>query len=380
MSFKEISLNFYKNIILLAFFVFYGLGVFAQDKQKTEHLYFFNYELYTGKFIENSHVSKDFFPNNYVSYDLKFGVKTFGKKYWHESLNYLSYGFGINHSFLNTEVLGNPFAVYVFLNGPFFTYKKFSVNYEFNNGISFNPTYYDKETNPNNDLVGSLINYYANIRILMRYQISERFDIDAGVHLLHNSNGAFALPNYGLNVYGISMGLKYYFTDAKTDVKFIRQENTIFKGNIPEYRKNIWSGFFVLGAKRAATPKNDSPLYPMWSVAANYHRRYSISGSYGIGVDALYDGTVHTFKGYENATEFEKIFYGVHLSHIIYISKFSVVTQLGAYVSEQSIKDLIWARLAIRYHFAKNLFIQSNFKTKDGLRADFIGIGVGVSF
>ena len=352
----------------------------AQGKQKTEHLYFFNYELYTGGFTENSHVSNDFFPKNYVSFDLKFGVKTFGNKYWHESLNYLSYGFGINQSFMNTEVLGNPVAVYAFLNGPFYSYKKISINYEFNNGISINKQHYDKETNPNNDLVGSLINYYANIRVLIRYQISQRFDIDAGVHLLHNSNGAFALPNYGLNVYGVSAGLKYYFSDIKTDGKYIRKENKKFNGEVPGFKKNIWSGFFVFGAKMAATPNNDSPLYPMWSVVMNYHKRYSISGSYGGGVDALYDGTIHTFEGYENIANYEKIFYGIHLSHIVYISRFSVVTQLGVYVTEQSIKDLIWTRLAIRYHFAENIFIQSNFKTKDGLRADFIGVGVGVSF
>ena len=380
MSFKIINLNFYKKILFISILFLCSTILLAQKKQKTEHLFFFNYELYTGKFIENSHVSNDFFPNNYVSYDLKFGVKTFGEKYWHESLNYLSYGFGINHSFLNTEVLGNPFAVYVFLNGPFITYKKISLNYEFNNGISFNPTHYDEETNPNNDIVGSLINYYANIRVLMRYQISERFDVDAGVHLLHNSNGSLALPNYGLNIYGFSMGLKYYFTDAKTDDKFIRKENKVFKGDIPKFKKNIWSGFFVLGAKMSTVSDYDSPLYSMWSIVFNYHRRYSISGSYGGGVDALYDGTIQTYKGYENVKEFEKIYYGLHLSHIFHIGKFGIVTQLGTYVSEQSIKDLMWARLAVRYHFAKNLFIQSNFKTKDGLRADFIGIGVGASF
>ena len=186
------------------------------------------------------------------------------------------------------------------------------------------------------------------------------------------------MPNYGLNTYGYNASIRYYFNSKKEGEIFTRGKNVDII-ETPKFRKNLIVIFGAVGAC-VETYNKESPLYLMWSLSANYNRRYSPIASYGGGLNAFYDGSIITHHGYENTSEINKIFYTAHLSHVIHINKLDFITDLGTYFNYQELKGYAWARIGYRYNITKHFFGQISFKTQNGTKADFIEFAVGTKF
>jgi len=363
-------LNIYKIILLLII----SINIFAQKNKISKQLYI-EPEFHYGYFINNS--SNNIFPDYYTALDFKIGIQTIGENWWHKKWRYPSYGIGIYKGFYNNpEVLGSPFACYIFFNGNFFKIKKLSFNYEYGTGLAYLNKYHNVSKDKQNDIVSTEIEYFANIKFNFNYKISERVDLIAGLHFSHFSNGALKMPNYGLNVYGYNASLRYYFNSKKQNDKFTRAPK-IDIVETPKFKKNRFVIFASAGAC-VETYNTESPLYLMWSVSVNYNRRYSSIASYGGGFDAFYDGSIVTHNGYENLTEIKKIFYTVHLSHVLHINKFDFITDLGTYFNYRNLKGYLWARIGHRYNITNNFFCQVGLKTQNGAKADFIEFALGV--
>jgi hypothetical protein len=69
---------------------------------------------------------------------------------------------------------------------------------------------YNINTNPTNFLIGSSITNITNLSFCYRYSLTDHWNAYAGASFLHFSNGHYQLPNIGVNVPGMEIGLKYY--------------------------------------------------------------------------------------------------------------------------------------------------------------------------
>ncbi len=353
--------------------LFISFNVFAQDSINTK-LFYIEPEFQYGYFLNNS--NNGILNDNYTAINIKFGIQTKGSNWWHKKWGYPSYGIGFYKGFYNSpNILGNPFAFHVFFNGNFFRIKKFSFNYEYSLGLGFFDKYHTTSKDSLNDVISTPVEYFANIEFNFKYQISQRLDFILGGHFTHFSNGALKMPNYGLNNYGVNASIRYYFNTKKYDDKFYRGKN-INIIEVPKFKKNSFVVFGAIGAC-VETYNTESPLYLMWSISANYNRRYSPITSWGGGLDAFYDGSIITHAGYENKTETQRIFYTIHLSHVLHINKFDFLTDLGTYFNYTTLKGRLWARLGYRYNITNHFFAQISFKTQNGAKADFIEFAVG---
>jgi len=362
----------YKKIISLILFII-SFNVFSQEN-KTSKLLYFEPEFHYGYFLNNS--SNNIFPDNYTAFDFKVGVQTKGENWWHKKWNYPTYGIGFYKGFYNSpDVLGNPFGIYTFLNGKFLRIKRFSFNYEYGAGVGYLDKYYSNSENNQNDVVSTPIEYFINIKFNFNYIVSERITLIAGAHFSHFSNGALQMPNYGMNDYGYNASIRYHFYSKKHNDKFSRGDNIDLK-EIPQFKKNLFVFFGSIGGC-VETYNTESPLYFMWSLSANYNRRYAAIASYGGGFDAFYDGSIPTHAGYENYTDTQKIFYTFHLSHVLHINKLDFLSDLGTYLNDTKLKGYLWARIGYRYNITNHFFAQISFKTQNGAKADFIEFAIG---
>ena len=361
------------KVIKVFIILLISFNVFAQES-KTSKLYYFEPEFHYGYFLNNS--SNNILNDNYTALNVKLGVQTKGENWWHKKWNYPTYGIGFYKGFFNSpDILCSPFSIYAFFGGRFFKIKRLSFNYEYGAGVSYLDKYYSNSKDNLNDVVSTPIEYFANIEFNFNFSVSERLDLITGVHFSHFSNGALHMPNYGLNNYGLNASIRYHFNTKKQDPKFSRgEEIDIIK--VPEFKKNSFVVFGAVGAC-VETYNTESPLYLMWSLSVNYNRRYSPIASYGGGLDAFYDGSIITHGGYENKTELQKIFYTIHLSHVLHINKFDFLTDLGTYFNYHDLKGYLWARLGYRYNITNHFFTQISFKTQNGTKADFIEFAVG---
>jgi hypothetical protein len=163
--------------------------------------------------------------NSYVTdYDLKFYSAVSLKYILSAAYNLkddLAFGhpyFGCGFStfrFTNARQIGYPFAFYLLQGGSLLNLgNKFSFNYEWNAGISFNWKPYDPVTNQDAIAIGSRANAYIGLDLYFKCYLIRYWNLQLGAGLSHFSNGATRLPNRGLNMYSPVVGLVYNLNGA----------------------------------------------------------------------------------------------------------------------------------------------------------------------
>lgn len=72
---------------------------------------------------------------------------------------------------------------------------RLSFDYEWNFGASFGWKKYDGQYYPQNEVIGSKINAYINLGLVLNWQLHPQWKLAAGVDLTHFSNGNTHYPN-----------------------------------------------------------------------------------------------------------------------------------------------------------------------------------------
>ena len=140
---------------------------------------------------------------------LKYGFRFAPDSYFGKLYPHATQGIGVAYNtFFNQQEMGSPVALYVFQTSRIASLSKdLSLDYEWNFGASFGWKKYDEETNHMNQIVGSKINAYINLGILLNWRFAPRWRMTAGVGMTHFSNGNTHYPNYGVNTVGVRLGL-----------------------------------------------------------------------------------------------------------------------------------------------------------------------------
>ncbi|NDV56646.1 acyloxyacyl hydrolase [Bacteroides sp. 519] len=230
-----------------------GFSLHAKDltndsiKPKLPHFLIFNAS--NGAVIPtNDFVAGEYKIPHYSSFSIKYGLTSTGDD-WKDHAYGMPYG-GIGFymaNFYRNHDLGTPFSLYFFQGAQLFRLKhNLSLNYEWNLGGSFNWKCYDPFDNPNNIALGSSVNIHVAGNLFLKWRLSKHFDIHLGAGFTHFSNGAYSLPNKGLNMVAGFVELAYYF-NRKDDEGFVDRSITP-----PPFRKKIDHDLMILISSRNA--------------------------------------------------------------------------------------------------------------------------------
>jgi hypothetical protein len=356
---------------------------------------FLQLKLHTGSHLYTGQTFSDFLTAGYVATELRYGWQLRGDREWERAFNYPLVGIGIyNGNIGDPQYLGMPSGLYGFFHHPLFRRPRHHFDWELAIGLTYDLVQYNAETNPLNDAIGSSTTVYFNINLGGNYKLSEAYDLTYGLDLTHFSNGRTFSPNYGLNMAGLNVGLRYHYNPAG---RFIRDLDPSFDvrlrpvfNNRPlrpksDYKESSWLVYYGIGTveHERKTIEGGMVRYMTWSLFTDYARRYSRMGSYTIGVDLFYDGSVRELY-YEDPEVAEitdpvdMMSAGIHFGHALHIYKVNVETQFGFYFYEPSgYNGNFYMRIAGRYTWDNDLFLQIALKTKNGAAADWIEWGVG---
>ena len=103
-------------------------------------------------------------------------------------------GLGVAYyDFQRPDELGNPVALYLFQGARIARLApRLTFDYEWNFGLSFGWQPYDLNTNPNNKMMGSKINAYLNVDLLLRWRVLREVDLTAKYILYQKSLQKFS--------------------------------------------------------------------------------------------------------------------------------------------------------------------------------------------
>lgn len=297
-------------------------------------------------------------------YNARLGFKTQGQKEWQRIYNYPEIGIGLSHNNLTKSFLGNPTALYSFMNLKLLPLPKFKLNLGMHIGLAwgFNPY---SEQNPENIAISSKCTAYASLNLNTAFRICENFELLLSTGGYHYSNGNLNKPNKGINLLGGETGLRYTLPGSTTELN----TEPVF----PIEKKAALIAFGACGTKKEATTTSQ---HPVGSCSIGYYRTISHKSRWAAGVDLFYDEGALYFSGKDYQLK-NVLAEGLFGGHELTFDKFSIVTQIGIYVRNPSPNDpFYYERLGFRYIIAKRIIPSLSLKAHE-LKIDFVEWGIG---
>lgn len=324
--------------------------------------------------------------HQFYSTTLKFGWQNTKKGNWSEYYGTPTYGFGLYAGNIgNREVFGNPRAVYgwiTFTTSRYWRRNSFQITPHL--GLTYQLAKYDPVVNPDNDAISSNVSLYFDMEFSFAYQLNRELDLVYGIDFMHSSNGRLKVPNFGLNMLGLNLGLRYYYNRGQKDydpyvysgkVVPARYHKVPKKKNITLKESSI-STYFAVGNvenyKDEDNAEDESLRYWTSSVALDYNFKYNTMISFTAGLDYFWDSSLET--QYPDKKDWSLI--GVHAGADYNFWRMAVRFQAGTYLTDDRGKHKFFMRPAILYSVNDWLKIQVGLKTRHGAGADWIEWGV----
>ena len=151
-----------------------------------------------------------------VASEFSYIYRTNQAKKWHEAYRHPLVGgtlfFG---SVGNNEILGRFTGLYGFIELPIVKYKRYRLDFKFATGLGYTNRPFDPILNPENVAIGSRVNALMCFAFKQSWRFSD-YGLTFGLDMTHFSNASYQMPNLGVNVPFLSLGVqKFFATEQK---------------------------------------------------------------------------------------------------------------------------------------------------------------------
>jgi len=297
--------------------------------------------------------------------ELSYSFLNLSGKNWHKNWGNPNFGFSLSYFDLEKDdFLGKVgYATIYFEKELFSNSLGHNLTYRIAPGISYSDRTYDDTDNPLNTLISSSINIVIEGSLLYNYKLHNNWFLNAGISITHYSNGAFKLPNLGVNIPSLNLGLSYLFNEKEI---IETDESSLFQSS------NSWVHSLAYSLKSAAKEYDDLDMAWTYSIQRIWHLRprYSLL----ISSDLMFNNSVRKILHNPSANRYR---IGIAAGQQFELGKFAVLTQVGYYVyrPEKNLDKAIYFRWGFKYKISKKLIVFHMLKTHYG-RADLIEWGM----
>jgi hypothetical protein len=238
-------------------------------------------------------------------------------------------------------------------------------------GIGYLTEKFDPYKNRSNMAIGSHFNGSIQLGLIYQTRLGSRMALRTGLGLIHFSNGSINVPNLGVNMPSLYLGLQYAYKKTNEPVAGAADK---FPTTM---RKHELLLNYAYKERFTAKPR------PFNIVSAGYRwiKPINMIRRWYLGADLVWDPTHpynHDLKnknprvGIDNSTEF-----GVLIGHRYDIGRLGLITDVGFYIlNPYQTKAFTYQRIGFRYEVNKNWFLNSTLKIHFGT-ADYFEWGIG---
>ena len=238
-------------------------------------------------------------------------------------------------------------------------------------GLGFVTKAYDRFENTKQIAIGSQVNAAIQLMAEYRYR-SGRTQFSAGVGVDHWSNGAYRMPNLGLNMLGLNVAVAY----ALGDVAPYEFQPDTTKRHVKGRTQSVVAAF---GVCEASTPL--SGQYTAYSVNGQMEWRVSRKSAVAAGADIFNKGTLVTIDGsMAGKPRVEYTQFGVHGGYALLFGASQLFFQMGAYVYTPVPDEApVYHRIGVRHRAGKHLLLNMSLKSHYAV-ADHWEFGLGYAW
>lgn len=298
--------------------------------------------------------------------EIMFERRMNGKRAWHHRYAMPTWGIGFWAADLRAEELGNGFRLTPYIALPLSRGEQWALQLRFGWGIGYITRPFHREENYKGQAIGSAFN--VNMPLGLEY--TRRFgrtDIGVGLCIEHQSNGAFKVPNLGINVPSVQVCLKQHFgAAAQVDTtRIARLDDT-------------WSfiGYSTIGVKETFPVNGDKFL--CYAAVLAYLQPLSPKFVLEGGIDYFHNGALNArAERLSEALPPSLHQLGVHVGGGLRLEKMTIIWQAGGYVANVFPDDgFMFNRVGIRHRLGKRWLINFTLKTHLAT-ADHFELGFG---
>jgi len=298
---------------------------------------------------------------DYHAYGFELGgvLQTNGKKQWHHDFNFPEVHLSAVYADLgNKEVLGSAFGLAGGIYLPFFKKNGWSLGSHLESGVAIVTKQYDVNNNPKNNAIGSHLNCLVSFGLQFEKQFIQQA-LAVEFSMTHLSNGAYRLPNLGLNLPFVGINYTRFFRP-------IKEVNENVEARIRQQSKS-WEFFTQLvGSVKQIYPTGGS-TYGVVSLTNYTHYKFSNKCIVEGGVDVIYNGSTVAYNGGGLGKEMN-FQLGIYSAYVLPIHKFEMFVAMGRYIYKPlfpegmwyhklggrfQIVEKLWANISIKSHWAK---------------------------
>ncbi len=338
--------------------------------------------LHVGKIFK--HTPKLLFPVENIStgVELNFTNKKYGKKSWHQQLNYPKGGVALFYYHLgDNDLFGQAIGVAPNIIFPIFSKKRISSTFQLGWGIAYVSKRFDPIDNPQNNALGSNINSLNTFKWQLDYQINQKWKINLGASFTHFSNGASQLPNFGINIPALTIGTVYTPNPIKAE--------DIISHKIEPLKKRWGLSMHLDLAYKELSPSG-GPRYPFYVASLAGVYRLSAVQELSAGIDYEYNQAVYTFglhtAGFDSEAAARRAAtrLGIFVADEFLFGNVGLYGQIGTYLPGYDFSTgwFLYTKLAMRYYlpeigkpatrFYLGLYLKSH-----RVVAEYLAVGIG---
>lgn len=301
-------------------------------------------------------------------------------------------GAGLN-MFGNVHGLGLPVSLYLFQGAPIAHLNdRLSLYYEWNFGASFGWKPCDGVIARSNLIVGSRVNAYINLGFGLKWNLSKRVAVTAGLDLTHFSNGNTSYPNPGVNMAGLKIGISHSFgpsaENSRNEIKAEEQSDIL-----GDQRKLTFDLILYGALRRRVYRGGETPILlnghfavagmsfaPMWRVARVFRAGVSADFQWDESSDLrrhhAYGSTSDDIK-FRRPPFFSQLSVGAGARGELVMPLFSVNVGIGYNFigPEEARATYQMANLKIRVY--RGLFVNIGYQLLDFRRQNNLMLGFG---
>ncbi|MGB5236375.1 MAG: acyloxyacyl hydrolase [Flavobacteriaceae bacterium] len=362
------------NSRLIYWLFFSTLFCSAQSEEETKK-YSVEASAYYGSVLRHNSDVTHLITDHPSGFILGLNRKRFGYNDWEQVYGYPDTGLTFVYQDMKNPALGHNFSLYAHYNFYFF---KRNLQFRIGQGLAYTTNPYDKNENFRNNAYGSSI--MSSTFLMLNYhkeRIVKRLGIKAGLSVIHYSNANVKAPNTSTNTLAFHAGIVYNLDDEE-NTEFIRNE-------LPKITEPIRYNL----AFRSGVNESDvvnSGQFPFYIFSFYADKRIGRASAFQLGTDVFFSNFLKELIRYQSIsfpelavaadTDFKRI--GLFFGHELFISRLSIITQLGYYVYYPfDFEGRTYIRVGLKHYFGKKWFGAISLKSH-AAAAEAVEFGIGI--
>ena len=361
-----------KRIIHLL--VIFGLVPFFSLSQETD-LKPFSLDLnyFYGNIAKHS---KDIAPlatGHPTGFIASYNRKTYGFNEWERRYNYPDWGFSFLYQNGDNEFLGNAYGLYGHYNF-YFLNRKLMVR--LGQGVAYASNPFDILENKKNTAYGSHLLSATYAMANFNQRLYKNISLQAGISLIHYSNGNVRAPNNSTNTIAANLGLIYtpkdqiipeFITDTKIPYSEPLHYNFVLRGGINQSdRLGLGRHPFIIGS--AFIDKRINKKSTLHAGVDVFFARF-------LKEQIAFEAVAFPSFGVTGDEDWKRV--GLFLGHELRLGNIAFVSQLGYYIYyPYNFEGRVYARVGLKRYFGNHIFGAVTVKAH-GAKAEAVEFGIG---